>query len=135
MNHIVKFVVAIAVVGMVGCAATLLSQSVNADYKSSLPNHTPNGFKNNYPHEAPQSFSNWQWERLREGTPSPPAEGWASVLPSVKPDVAFLKSNRSERTMIWIGHATVLLQTNGVNIITDPIFSDRTSPVQFAGSK
>lgn len=33
--------------------------------------------------------------------------------------------------MNWIGHATVLLQTNGVNIITDPIFS----PVQFAGSK
>jgi N-acyl-phosphatidylethanolamine-hydrolysing phospholipase D len=29
----------------------------------------------------------------------------------------------------------VLLQTNGVNIITDPVFSERTSPVQFAGPK
>ncbi len=33
----------------------------------------------------------------------------------------------------WIGHSTVLLQTQGLNIITDPFFSKRASPVQFAG--
>ncbi len=135
MKRIVKFAIALAVVGMVGCAATLLSPRVNAAYNPGKLHHTPNGFTNNYPHEVPQSFWKWQWERLREGTASPPANGWASVLPSVKPDVAFLKANRSERTLTWIGHATVLLQTNGVNIITDPIFSDRPSPLQFVGPK
>jgi L-ascorbate metabolism protein UlaG (beta-lactamase superfamily) len=29
----------------------------------------------------------------------------------------------------WIGHATVLIQTQGLNIITDPILSDYASPV------
>ncbi|MBN2693560.1 MBL fold metallo-hydrolase [bacterium] len=35
----------------------------------------------------------------------------------------------------FIGHATVLIQHNGVNIITDPVFSDRASPVSWAGPK
>lgn len=34
-----------------------------------------------------------------------------------------------------IGHSTVLLQYQGVNILTDPMFSDRASPVGFAGPK
>ena len=35
----------------------------------------------------------------------------------------------------WIGHATVLVQTQGLNILTDPIWSERASPVSFAGPK
>jgi L-ascorbate metabolism protein UlaG (beta-lactamase superfamily) len=34
---------------------------------------------------------------------------------------------------IWVGHATVLVQAAGLNILTDPIWSDRASPVPFAG--
>jgi N-acyl-phosphatidylethanolamine-hydrolysing phospholipase D len=35
----------------------------------------------------------------------------------------------------WIGHSTILLQAGGVNILTDPIWSERASPVQFAGPR
>ena len=35
----------------------------------------------------------------------------------------------------WIGHSTVLIQTAGLNILTDPFFSDRASPFQFMGPK
>jgi L-ascorbate metabolism protein UlaG (beta-lactamase superfamily) len=38
-------------------------------------------------------------------------------------------------TAIFIGHATVLLQTEGLNILTDPIWSERASPFNFAGPK
>lgn len=134
MKFFVKLTVFAAIAGVVGCAA-LLTQSDNPNYNPTKAHHTASGFKNNYPHETSQSFWKWQWERLRDGTLSPPAAGWASVLPSVKPDVAFLKANRTVRTITWIGHATVLLQTGGMNIICDPIFSDRASPVQFAGPK
>jgi L-ascorbate metabolism protein UlaG (beta-lactamase superfamily) len=41
----------------------------------------------------------------------------------------------SELSLTWIGHATVLLQTAGMNILTDPLFSRRASPVQWAGPK
>jgi L-ascorbate metabolism protein UlaG (beta-lactamase superfamily) len=35
----------------------------------------------------------------------------------------------------WIGHATTLIQTQGLNILTDPVWSERTSPVSFVGPK
>jgi L-ascorbate metabolism protein UlaG (beta-lactamase superfamily) len=35
----------------------------------------------------------------------------------------------------WVGHATVLIQTGGLNILTDPIWSERASPLGFAGPK
>jgi L-ascorbate metabolism protein UlaG (beta-lactamase superfamily) len=33
----------------------------------------------------------------------------------------------------FIGHATVLIQTQGLNLLVDPVFSKRASPVSFAG--
>lgn len=35
----------------------------------------------------------------------------------------------------WIGHATVLAEVDSVLVITDPVFSARASPVQWAGPK
>lgn len=35
----------------------------------------------------------------------------------------------------WLGHATVLVEIDGLNVLTDPIFSQRASPVQFMGPR
>jgi L-ascorbate metabolism protein UlaG (beta-lactamase superfamily) len=35
----------------------------------------------------------------------------------------------------FVNHATVLIQTEGLNILTDPVWSERVSPVTFAGPK
>lgn len=35
----------------------------------------------------------------------------------------------------WLGHASVVIQMDGVTFITDPIFSDRASPSQMVGPK
>lgn len=35
----------------------------------------------------------------------------------------------------WIGHATTLLQTQGLNILIDPVWAWRDSPVQLVGPK
>ena len=50
-------------------------------------------------------------------------------------DPEYLRSNRQATTLTWIGHATVLLQFGGLNIITDPHFSLRASPVQWFGPR
>lgn len=39
----------------------------------------------------------------------------------------------SKLRVSYIGHATVLLQTSGVNVLVDPVWSKRVSPVSFAG--
>lgn len=35
----------------------------------------------------------------------------------------------------FVGHATLLVQVAGLNILTDPVWSDRASPFSFAGPK
>jgi L-ascorbate metabolism protein UlaG (beta-lactamase superfamily) len=35
----------------------------------------------------------------------------------------------------WIGHSTLLIQLDGVNVLTDPHWSGRASPVSFAGPR
>jgi L-ascorbate metabolism protein UlaG (beta-lactamase superfamily) len=37
--------------------------------------------------------------------------------------------------VVWVGHATVLVQTQGINILTDPIWSDYASPIPPVGPK
>lgn len=43
--------------------------------------------------------------------------------------------NGTAMKVTWIGHATVLIQSGGLNILTDPIWSERASPFSFAGPK
>lgn len=35
----------------------------------------------------------------------------------------------------FVGHASYLVQTAGLNFLTDPVFSERASPISFAGPK
>ncbi len=108
----------------------------NPNYDRGKPHHTPDGFRNNYIEglgNSGGSFWKWQWERWRAGLPRPPENGYD--FPQVEPDVAWLKANRTETAATWIGHATVLVQVAGVNILTDPHLTERASPVSFAGPK
>jgi N-acyl-phosphatidylethanolamine-hydrolysing phospholipase D len=58
-----------------------------------------------------------------------------AVLPRAANDGAALRANGTEPTITWIGHATLLIQLDGVNVLTDPQWSERASPVSFAGPK
>ena len=107
--------------------------AMNAYFDATKPHHTPEGFRNNYPHPARASFWAWQWERWQNGLPKIPEGGWH--FPLDQPDVEFLRSNRTEPTITWIGHATLLLHLGGVNILTDPHLTERASPVSFWGPK
>ena len=40
-----------------------------------------------------------------------------------------------DNSFTWIGHATIYLNLDGVNVLFDPIFSERSSPVSFIGPK
>ena len=95
--------------------------------------HRSHGFTNLYEYQAPGflDFLKWRWRRRSKDIPPPEAYHF----PLAKNDPAFLRKNRQQITLTWIGHATVLLQMGGKNILTDPHFSERASPVQWAGPK
>lgn len=54
------------------------------------------------------------------------------TLPTLPVDWDRIKQP-TETQALWIGHATFLLQSQGYNILTDPVFSKRCSPFQFMG--
>lgn len=80
---------------------------------------------------ARASFWKWRWQRWVNGLPKPPEHGYD--FPIGAHDGAWLKANRSQNSLTWIGHATALLQIAGLNVLTDPVFSERASPVSFLG--
>lgn len=94
---------------------------------------TASGFDNNYGTLPRESLLKWRWERFTQGLPKPPTNGYH--FPTAQPDVSWLKANRTENTLTWIGHASALVQIGGVNILTDPMLSERASPFSFAGPK
>ena len=49
----------------------------------------------------------------------------------VRNDGAALRANGTEPTVTWIGHATLLVQMDGVNVLTDPIWSSHAGPLGF----
>jgi L-ascorbate metabolism protein UlaG (beta-lactamase superfamily) len=95
------------------------------------PHHTANGFRNVHPYRENGflDFLRWRVDRRAKDIPGPEAYHF----PVAENDKGFLQANRDAHTVTWIGHATVLLQMAGVNILTDPQFSRRASPVQWAG--
>lgn len=46
-------------------------------------------------------------------------------------DGAALRANGTEPTITWVGHSTLLVQLEGVNVLTDPIWSNRAGPFGF----
>ena len=50
----------------------------------------------------------------------------AFVVPRADPD---------QFTLTWVGHTSFLIQIGGLNVLLDPVWSRRASPVQFAGPK
>lgn len=56
--------------------------------------------------------------------------GRGGAAPHVPFDAEALRHNPS---VTWIGHATFLVRMDGITFLTDPMFSERASPVSFAG--
>jgi len=58
------------------------------------------------------------------------------AVPVVPMDPAILQAKpASGARLAWIGHASTLIELDGVRIMTDPVFAERASPFGFAGPK
>jgi L-ascorbate metabolism protein UlaG (beta-lactamase superfamily) len=57
-------------------------------------------------------------------------------LPVESPLAAWARPVSSSGLRItWLGHSTLLLEIDGLRVLTDPVFGDRASPVSFAGPR
>lgn len=111
--------------------------TVNA--QPSKSHHTAGGFRNNYVGAVEKPFFDllrWRYSAFVDGLPPEPR----ALTPVQAPDLTRIQANgRAGSAMApmvtWIGHATTLVQADGLNVLTDPIFSERAAPVQLVGPK
>ncbi|HKN66591.1 MAG TPA: MBL fold metallo-hydrolase [Gemmatimonadaceae bacterium] len=96
--------------------------------------HTARGYRNPWPDSEPRGLRDvirWSLERRKRALPPDPAPG---SIPIAAPTFAE-RVGADELSATWVGHSTVLLQLGAINILTDPMWSDRASPVSFAGPR
>jgi L-ascorbate metabolism protein UlaG (beta-lactamase superfamily) len=79
---------------------------------------------------AGRSFGDFlRWQRTRRATPWPQSR----ELPAPTPVTVALAAD--ELRLTFINHVTFLIQLPGLTVLTDPVFSERASPVEWAGPR
>jgi N-acyl-phosphatidylethanolamine-hydrolysing phospholipase D len=99
-----------------------------------LAHHVPGGFRNPDPaFSRPSGWARWTFIARR---------AWQSVTaprafdaPRVANDGAALRALALNPSITWIGHATLLVQVDGLSVLTDPQWSDRAGPTSWLGPK
>ena len=66
-----------------------------------------------------------------------PGEGRrpARPLPTIDPRATWAAAPETGLRATWLGHSTVLLEMDGVRVLTDPVWAARASPFSFVGPK
>lgn len=78
------------------------------------------------------NFPKLAWAYVFGGEEREPAQ----VIQTVVTDPSWFKPlSSNELSVTWLGHSTLVLEIDGQRFITDPIFSERCSPIPFLGPK
>lgn len=67
--------------------------------------------------------------------PDPPAGALPTAVPAVAGEGGVPPVEEGGVRITWLGHATTLVQLPGLNVLTDPVWSDRCSPAGFLGPR
>ncbi|MEM7302933.1 MAG: MBL fold metallo-hydrolase [Pseudomonadota bacterium] len=118
-----------ALAGIAGGTGSIVwGRSRNSYYSGPISDHfdglnffNPNG----HPPKGFIELMKWQLGGGRQP--------WPDAYPSPYSDTPPERVTGSAIRMSFVGHATVLIQTEGVNILTDPVWAERASPFQFLG--
>jgi N-acyl-phosphatidylethanolamine-hydrolysing phospholipase D len=96
--------------------------------------HVAGGFRNVDPQfNRPSAWTRWTFiaRRTWESLTFPRA----FEAPRVANDGAALREVPPPRSITWVGHATLLVQVDGLNVLTDPNWSARAGPTSWIGAR
>ena len=125
---------------LISCLALVSGCGKPTDAFGVPPHRGRQGFCNLYlePHQNwPLDFFRWKLGLGPHESPALSPEEVPPYRPQIAtPDLNHIKGPDPRRIQVtWIGHSTFLVQVAGLNLLTDPIFSERASPVSFAGPR
>jgi N-acyl-phosphatidylethanolamine-hydrolysing phospholipase D len=105
---------------------------------NALPaHHRPEGgFRNPWPFAQLHGFRDFlKWSLIeRRRNPRRPDPD-PSTFQRTAPKFVVPRATPDLLTITWIGHTSFLIQMSGLNILIDPVWSERASPVQFIGPR
>jgi N-acyl-phosphatidylethanolamine-hydrolysing phospholipase D len=76
-----------------------------------------------------------KWMLVHRTTRPRPKDPDPSVFARVRSSFVTPRAAPSQLTVTWVGHASLLIQLGGMNVLVDPMWSERASPVRFAGPR
>ena len=102
--------------------------------------HRPGGgFRNPWPSGRQHGFLGvLKWalvERTRRRIAGTMPDDARVTFPVVPSAFATPRAGAGRTSLTWVGHSTFLIQAAGRNILTDPVWGARASPVAFAGPR
>jgi len=123
---ITVIIISISILAAAGVGWAVLSDS--GGYVGEVSDHFDGRrFFNPEPDHSFADMITWLWQMIRVEWPT-----WVDDPPQPTPPERI--SGKSLR-VTYVNQATFLIQTGGLNILTDPIWSDRAGPVTWAGTK
>jgi L-ascorbate metabolism protein UlaG (beta-lactamase superfamily) len=81
-------------------------------------------------HEKTSSVAGYLWQRIIGSQAT-----WPESVPNPAAPAPPARVDGVRARVTLIGHATLLIQVAGLNILTDPVWSERASPFSFAGPR
>jgi N-acyl-phosphatidylethanolamine-hydrolysing phospholipase D len=96
--------------------------------------HVQGGFRNLDPgFSRPSGWTRWSFIVRRAGQSLTSPRTFDA--PRVANDGAALRVVPPPPAITWIGHATLLVQVDGLSVLTDPQWSERAGPTSWLGAK
>jgi N-acyl-phosphatidylethanolamine-hydrolysing phospholipase D len=125
--------IALVLVALVACSSTSSEFSREISLDNKPKHHTSSGYQNDPFIETSSSKGSFFYIRRAWDSIFVPKTPVGHVLTESE-SIKLLNSISSDR-VTWLGHASFLIKTSGVVILTDPFLSKFASPVSWAGPK
>lgn len=126
------------VLALLGLAAVALVPACARVGSEPLPgrpaHHVEGGFRNPDPgFTRPGGWTRWSFFVRRIWGTTFAARSYEA--PRVANDGRALRDGTVNPSVTWIGHSTLLIQVDGVNVLTDPHWGERASPISWGGPR
>lgn len=120
-----KIIILMLITSIAACTMTMADKSITSTNYRDGQFHNRNGV---------EALSLWEIAQRNYRSGEGYVTGnWPARVSTVVDKAPVPRVTTDEVRITFVNHATFLIQTKGLNILTDPVFSERVSPFSFFG--
>ncbi|RUO65779.1 L-ascorbate metabolism protein UlaG, beta-lactamase superfamily [Pseudidiomarina planktonica] len=128
-------ILALVIIYVTGCSSNYSMLRANYQNKELPAHYGEHGFRNPHTDEIDKNALDFFKMRLFGDDQWADQEQEVGLIPQQPLAADHFQTIPSQPRLTWLGHASFIIELNGKRIVTDPILTDRASPVSFSGPK